>query len=383
MKTFIKYGGMRVQFLILVLFLLSCSSVGRKEGLQVLSPHSASSTIDLMDIVDTVMYVQFDDSILLSGIGNLVLTDSFIIGATNKYGILRFDSEGHFLNTIGSIGQGPGEYQSGNYDMAVDAMNGIVYAFMYPDILLSYSLTGEFLQRVHLQMPEKASGMYCPDIFQVQNGLLYFYYMNAGTVGEKPLYWMVMNKDGALVECRRGQEARTSFYPGVVLINNYTSVDDSTMIYWDNFNDTIFYVSPSCERAAYLFDKGNFRLQETDDLSLLPEERIRCLRIIDTKNFLLLAWSSENRSQGVYYNLYDKNADITYKLRDDMVYDKRGDLSMRYLRMSYVKLKGREYIVTQAKAYKVENIPGALHRKLDADDLEGNPVLVLIRLKDE
>ena len=66
-----------------------------------------------------------------------------------------------------------------------------------------------------------------------------------------------------------------------------------------------------------------------------------------------------------------------------MVYDKRGDLSMRYLRMSYVKLKGREYIVTQAKTYKVENIPGALHRKLDADDLEGNPVLVLIRLKDE
>ena len=56
---------------------------------------------------------------------------------------------------------------------------------------------------------------------------------------------------------------------------------------------------------------------------------------------------------------------------------------MRYLRMSYVKLKGREYIVTQTKAYKVENIPGALHRKLDADDLEGNPVLVLIRLKDE
>ncbi len=154
MKTFIKYGRIRIQFLIILLFLLSCSSVDRKKGLQILSPHSASSTIDLMDIVDTVMYVQFDDSILLSGIGNLVLTDSFIIGTTNKYGILKFDSEGYFLNTIGSIGQGPEEYQSGNYNMAVDAMNGIVYAFMYPDILLSYSLTGEFLQRVHLQMPE-------------------------------------------------------------------------------------------------------------------------------------------------------------------------------------------------------------------------------------
>lgn len=347
----------------------------------ILSPHSASSTIDLVDIIDTVMYVQFDDNILLGGISNLVLTDSFIIGTT-KYGILKFDAEGHFLNTIGNIGQGPEEYQSGNYNMAIDAVNGIVYVFMYPDLLLSYSLTGEFLQRVRLQMPEKTSGMYCPDIFQVQNGLLYFYYMNAGSVGEKPLYWMIMNKDGTLVKCRRGQEDRTSFYEGVVLINNYTSVNDSTMIYWDNFNDTIFYVTPPCERIAYLFDKGNFRLQEMDDLSSLPEERIRCSRIIDTEDFLLLTWSSKKRSEGVYYNLHDKNAGITYKLRDDMIYDKRGDLSMRYLWMSYVKLKGREYIVTQTKAYKVENIPGALHRKLDADDSEGNPVLVLLRLKE-
>lgn len=381
MKISIKYNRIGIFLLFFIFFVSSCSPVDQKGSLQVLSPHNASSSIDLMDIIDTVMYVQFDDSLLLSGMSNVVLTDSFIIGTTNKYGILRFDAEGNFLNAIGSIGQGPGEYQRGNYNMAVDVVNGIVYAFMYPDLLLSYSLTGEFLKSVHLQIPEKTSGMYCPDIFQVQNGLLYFYYMNAGILGEKPLYWMVMNKDGTLVKCRLGYKARTSFYPGVVLINNYASVNDSTMIYWDNFNDTIFYVTPSFEKAAYLFDKGNFRLQERDDLSSLPQERIRCSRIIDTKNYLLLAWSSENRSEGVYYNLYDKNAGITYKLNDDMVYDKRANLSIRYLRMFYAKLREREYIVTQTKAYRVANIPGALHRKLDEDDLEGNPVLVLIRLK--
>ncbi|WP_291530346.1 6-bladed beta-propeller [Bacteroides sp. UBA939] len=357
--------------------------MNKKEGLPVFFPFDASSTIDLVDVIDTVMYVQFDDSILLSGIGNLNLTDSFIIGTNKKYGILRFDLKGRFLNTIGSVGQGPEEYQSGNYNMAVDAVNGIVYAFMYPDILLSYSLTGEFLQRVHLQMPEKESGMYCPDIFQVQNGLLYFYYMNSGAVGEKPLYWMVMNNDGTFVKCRRGPESRTSFYEGVLLVNNYTSVDDSTMIYWDNFNDTIFHVTPSSERAAYLFDKGDFRLQETDNLSSIPEERIRCSRIIDTKKFLLLTWVPEITGKEVYCNLYDKHTGITYKLRNDMIYDKHGDLSVRNMWMSYARLKGREYLVALTKAYKVENIPGALHQKLDADDLEGNPVLVLIRLKDD
>ena len=258
MKISVKYSRIGIPFLFLVLFVFSCSSIDKKGGLVILSPHSVSSTIDLMDIIDTVMYVQFDDSVLLSGIGNLVLTDSFIIGTTNKYGILKFDIEGHFLNIIGGVGQGPEEYPSGAYNMAVDAQNGVVYAFISPDILLSYSLTGEFLQRVHVQMPEGVSGVQYPEIFQVQNGLLYFYYMNAGAIGEKPLYWMAMNKDGTLVRCRRGQKDRTFFYPGVLLINNYISVNDSTMIYWDNFNDTIFHVTPSCERVAFFLIKGTF-----------------------------------------------------------------------------------------------------------------------------
>lgn len=100
-KVSIKYNRIGIPFLFLVLSVFSCSSIDKKGGLVVLSPHSASSAIDLMDIIDTVMYVQFDDSVLLSGIGNLVLTDSFIIGTTNKYGILKFDIEGRFLNIIG------------------------------------------------------------------------------------------------------------------------------------------------------------------------------------------------------------------------------------------------------------------------------------------
>lgn len=279
-------GRIRIQSFILIFILFSCSSMNKKEGLPVLSPF-AFSTIDLTDVIDTVMYVQLDDSILLSGIGNLNLTDSFIIGTTKNDGILRFDLNGRFLNTIGNVGQAPEEYQNGNYNMAVDATNGIVYVFMYPDVLLSYSLTGEFLQRVHLQMPEKSSGMYCPDTFRVQNGLLYFYYMNSRGTGEKPLYWMVMRRDGTFVQYRKGHENMTSFCEGILLVNYYAAVNDNTMIYWDYFNDTIFHVSPLQEKAAYLFDKGDFRLQETDNLSSPPDGRIRCSRIIDTENFLL------------------------------------------------------------------------------------------------
>lgn len=381
MIIFMRRNTIRVQLLAFALLLFSCSSMNKAKTLPVLSPFAASATIDLADVVDTVMYVQLDDSILLAGIGNLALTDSFIVGTSGENGIVRFDLRGNFHNAIGHIGQGPEEYQRGNYCMALDARNDIVYVFISPDILLSYSLAGDFLHRVHLQMPKDVSGVQYPELFRVQNGLLYFYYMNAGAVGEKPLYWMKMHKDGAFAECRQGAEKRKSFYEGVLLVNDYVSVNDSTMIYWDNFNDTVFHVNPSKETAAYLFDKGDFRIQETDVLSRLPIQRIRCSRIIDTEKFLLLSWVSKNRDVGTYYNLYDKHSGKTYKIRDDMIYDKRGDLSARYLWMSYICLKGREYLVTLTKAIKVVNILGALRYNLDIDDLEGNPVIALIRLK--
>lgn len=89
-----------------------------------------------------------------------------------------------------------------------------------------------------------------------------------------------------------------------------------------------------------------------------------------------------NSVKGVFYQLYDKNTGKMYNVRDDMIYNKRVNLSLRYMWISYARLNGCEYVVIQVKAYQVESIPGALRQKMDADDLEGNPVLVLMRLKE-
>ena len=50
---------------------------------------------------------------------------------------------------------------------------------------------------------------------------------------------------------------------------------------------------------------------------------------------------------------------------------------------TYMQYKGREYILFEMKSKDLYNIPGALRWGIDENDEEGNPVLVLIRLKDE
>lgn len=372
--------------LIILLFFYSCSSMNRKGELPVLTPFDASSTMDITDVIDSVIYIQLDDTLLLRGLGNQVCTADFIFG-TSQYGILMFDRDGHFVRKIGNIGEGPEDYHEYSYRLAVDIENEIIYVLNDPyDVLLSYSFTGDFLQRISLHFMDIIKEYNFPLFFRMQKDRLFLYYgCHKGLVGEKPLYWLSMTPDGRLIEFRRGNKNKITDNKGWAFFDYFTSVDDSTMLYWDYYNDTVFHVAPSRAKAAFLWGQGDFRLQDTDDFTNIPQERMRCSNILDTKNFLLLDWAPMSHYTGNnYFNLYDKRTGKTYRLQEDMIYDKRGDdLSIRYSNINYARIEGREYILTQTKSFNVEKIPGALHKKLDADDLEGNPVIVMIRLKEQ
>lgn len=371
--------------LLLVFFFIlffSCSpAINKKESLSVLNPMDCSSEImEFSDIIDTVKYIQLDDSITLAGLGNVYVTENFILG-TSRDGILMYDLTGHFLRRIGRIGDGPEDYLR-YYKMTVDKQNEVVYVFLEPDILLSYSFTGDFLNRIHVQLPEDVRE-YSPSSIRVQNDLLFFYYSeNQGAVCRKPVYWAAIKKDGRLAKCRSGYHDKLKKDEGVIYFTYCTNLDDSTMIYWNLYNDTIFHVGPSQEEAAYLWGKGKFRLLETDSLGNLSADRILCSSIIETKAFMFLSWNYMTRKASTFYILYDKRKGISYRLKNNMIYDKRATMSLRYNVFNYLRVGEHDYILTQAKSAEVADIPDATPWGIDPDDLEGNPVLVLIRLKE-
>ena len=49
---------------------------------------------------------------------------------------------------------------------------------------------------------------------------------------------------------------------------------------------------------------------------------------------------------------------------------------------SLIQIDGREYFICQTNTAALLNIPEAIPWGMDEDDLEGNPVLVLVRLKE-
>lgn len=364
------------------LLFFSCSTATKKgKTLPILNPMDCSlMNMEFSDIIDTVKYIQLDDSMILAGLGNVHVTERCILG-TSRYGILMYDLTGRFLRQIGRIGDGPEDY-SRYYKMTVDKQNEVVYVFMSPDILLSYSFAGDFLNRIHVQLPENVKE-YSPSSIRVHNDLLFFYYSeNQGRIDHKPVYWIAIRKNGRIVKCRRGYHDKKRD-EGVIYFTYCTNSDDSTMIYWNLYNDTIFHVGPSKEEAVYLWGKGEFRLLETDSLGNLSADRMLCSRIIETKAFLLLSWSYMTRNASTFYIFYDKKKGKAYRLKDNMIYDKRAAMSLRYNVFDYLRIGEHDYILTQTNSSDVVGIPNATPWGIDLDDLEGNPVLVLIRLKDE
>lgn len=118
---------------------------------------------NILDCVDTVMYVQLDNSILIPKIIKSFWLDSCIIVHSYE-GILRYDEKGRFMYKIGDVGEGPEEYPRNLYYVTVDKVEQVVYVYLiFQEELLSYSFSGKFLNRVPVQIPANLKKIVYPE----------------------------------------------------------------------------------------------------------------------------------------------------------------------------------------------------------------------------
>lgn len=276
---------------LLLLFLvlaLSCSH--NKEVIPVINPDDFTiGRMQIMDCIDTVVYVQLDNSLIVPKIIKPFWLDSCIIIHSYE-GILKYDLNGRFLNKIGNIGEGPEEYPKTLYYVAVDKKSQVVYVYLiFKEELLSYSFSGRFLKRISVEIPVDLKKKVYPDpnAFFVQDDLLFFYYnTNQGVDGERPLYWLAVKKDGTLAGYHKGSKIKSKNENGAGYFLFPMNACNNTVAYWDLLNDTVFSVSPHGVTPLYLWGKGDFRLLETDKVPLPTERRI-CTMFADTKTFSL------------------------------------------------------------------------------------------------
>ena len=151
---------MKYMFLLLigVFVLLGCSSNKKQEpisksGIPVINLSEDVSTVPsllLSEVAEKLEIVPLEmtDESVLSDITEMQVTDHNIwIGHGREFYIYRFSRTGKFLNKIGSIGQGPGEYT--NYStFLVDEDKKEVYIIANTNGVLAYDFEGNFKRKI-------------------------------------------------------------------------------------------------------------------------------------------------------------------------------------------------------------------------------------------
>ena len=375
---------MRLLFILLIACLSSCSEKRKSSELLMINPDEISyEPMDISAVADSVIYIQFDNSFILPGFVSLYWADSCFFANTRE-GVLKYDIKGCFLQKIGGLGDGPKEYPRYSYRCIMDKSNEVIYIYVYSEQkLLSYSFTGKFIKSVQVELPDDIK-IYFPSFAYMQGDLIYFYYdNNMGKPGKRPYYWLSIKKDGTFVESYKGYKEIVEKYEGIYGIF-YAAMNDSTVVYYDLFEDSIYHVTPHRSYAAYLWGQGNFRLLENDPFPTPPVERRICTHFFDTKNFFLFQVTNFNRQPDnvnffVYYD--KKNGEFAKIQKEELLFDER--INVPLFPRSLIQIDGREYFICQTNTAALLDIPKAIPWGMDMDDLEGNPVLVLVRLKDK
>ena len=119
-------------------------------------------SIPLSDLVEEPQLVKLDNrEEALVGSGGIRFSDNYILVlASQNVPCKLFRKDGTYINKVGSIGQGPGEYKN-IYDAQIDEVSGRIYLLPWStNRILVYDLQGKFER--HIPLNQKYANMVAP-----------------------------------------------------------------------------------------------------------------------------------------------------------------------------------------------------------------------------
>lgn len=358
--------------LIVTFFFLSCNHRQSAGLLEIRPIDELLTEIPISKFADSVSLIQLDNSLLLSSYGNLCFSDSFFVVSVAD-GVLKYSHTGEFLMKIGGIGQAPMEYNR-NKLMAIDTYNKRIRVYNIPEkVMIDYSYDGTFLNRVHYDLPDDTYGY--PTAMSVLANKCYFFYPSMSGLSD-PYYWVITDTCGRSLDIKQ-KHGEPVLKRGYACGTYCTSSSDSSLLYYNLFNDTIFRFKEQGVAPAYLWERGKFRVSaSTEDIT---EDMIVFTMFAETKGYLFFKWIDAGFKSFSSFGYYDKKKQVfmgTRKLRDDL--NTQISIPLRWV-FSYSQKGNREYMIGKIEPYE---LPEEILRTENINP-EGNLVMILIRLKDE
>jgi hypothetical protein len=256
----------------------------------------------LSTIADKIDYIQLEtnDSCLIGKIKKSRITKSGVYISDGEK-ILRFDLKGKFLNKIGNVGRGPGEYIN-ILDFFVDDTRSQAI-LMQSNCIFVYSIDGDFLwkqstpinQRLFSRLPDgKFVYLFDWPFFQTNNGYSLNIADTAGRPIESALYrgW-VKSSEGDLKLGSTGYCALEYF--------------NDTLTYWENKSDTVYRISDRAQLIPALkIIRKNSPPYEASTEDIITVKYQISTEYLELRNYILFPQILDSDGGGVKFIVYSK-----------------------------------------------------------------------------
>ena len=378
--------------------MLSCNSP--ENDIYIFDPGSLEeNTITLADIADDITYIPLDNNFPLGLIhNNFKFICNSIYFSVLDLGVLEFSRNGEFLQKIGNIGRGPGEYT--NYvDFTIDNKTRTIYI---PDrgvnssIIKVYSGTGDFLRNITI--PEEGENFQTIEFYNSK--LFVFNYLQ---FGDSKYNWIVLDTTGNLITKK---ERTILMFKSGWSGSRGTYKSGNKLYYWNSFNDTVFSILPDLSyRASFIICPGEHRFPRTNivdpkqlKLYMHIEQVFETSRFIVIKYFYkrpVFALIEKKSFKSFSYYLESEESNTGAKRTGGILNDFDG--GPKFLPESYFEENGREYLVGLIDSYKIlihketnefkNSSPKYPEKKKELEKLASslketdNPVLIMMKLK--
>lgn len=163
-----KTTVLRACFVMLVI--VSCKNNKGGHAIVYEETTSPKALLSLVERIDLIPLQTKNAPLLGSRIELFPMNDSYIVSDMENSQVFRYSREGHFLNSIGTRGNGPGEYIN-IHNVQTTAERVIV--FSAPDKVLHYDLEGRLCHEIHMKELGTQSWV-------VPEGLLAYYSFGSG-----------------------------------------------------------------------------------------------------------------------------------------------------------------------------------------------------------
>lgn len=324
----------KILHFILFLALCSCSTENtteQKSSFETIHIKELSdcNIVGYSDVYDSVRFIALETSkeclighidILISYKDRFFILDKFI-----SKSVMAFNAQGNFINKIGALGQGPGEFLNPAH-MAIDPYKDQI--LMYDNLkkcILSYDLDGNYLQSINLEFRIDAFDVIFPD----KIALYYNYYGNENIRMLPKHNIHVVNERGKVIKKYFNRE--NSIKPNHSGINHF-SHQNNKLLFNASFDNNILEYTENGFLIKYKIDFGEKGLNEDrlkkmmrtfqgkeilfDEIDNSDYTYITGFQ--ETGNFLILTTSYKKKLYSIIYSKSTKNITISNIYLNDL-----------------------------------------------------------------